>query len=93
ISGTGPIYTITYAGVPSGFSILIGGGITATVATQGSNVGTVVSATINSGGNAVLVVNSVNTFTTAAMNVNYINRNITTPDPAQTEIVAMTLWT
>lgn len=93
VAGAGPIYTITYTGVPSGFSILIGGGITATVATQGANVGTVVSAVVNAAGNAVLTVNSTNTFTTAAMNVNYINRNITTPDPAQTEIAAMTLWT
>lgn len=86
------VYLITYTGVPSGFDLLVNNSITG-AATQGSSVGVVVSATINVTGNAQLIVSSSNTFITAAIIISYVNRSITTPDPAQTEIVAMTLWT
>lgn len=86
------VYLITYTGIPSGFNLLVNNSITG-AATQGSNTGVVVSATINTSGNAQLIISSSSTFTTAAIIINYVNRSVTTPDPAQTEIVAMTLWT
>ena len=86
------IYTITYLGIPSGFNILVGNAITATI-TQGSNTGTFISASISNSGNAILTLTSSSTFTTAALSIAYVNRSITTPDPAQTETCAMTLWT
>ena len=91
ITSVSTVYTLIYTGIPSGFDLIVNNSITGT-ATQGSSTGTVVSASIVNG-NAQLVINSANTFTTAILTINYVNRSITTPDPAQTEIAAMTLWT